>query len=98
MIFSEDVYKSQLLDNVKGTVAHLFEYVTGSLSNVTFDVFAAEDSKAADGVSEDYFKADEKVGTIPTDSNGLAQMGDLPVSYTHLDVYKRQKINRMEFL
>ena len=49
-----------------------------SLSDVTFDVFAAEDIKAADGVSEDYFKADEKVGTITTDSNGIAQMGDLP--------------------
>ena len=32
----------------------------------------------SDGVSEDYFKADEKVGTITTDSNGIAQMGDLP--------------------
>ena len=67
-----------LLDHVKGTVEHLFEYVTGSLTDVTFDVFAAEDIKAADGVSEDYFKADEKVGTITTDSNGIAQMGDLP--------------------
>lgn len=70
--------KVTLLDNVKGTVEHFFEYVTGSLTDVTFDVFAAEDIKAADGVSEDYFKADEKVGTITTDSNGIAQMGDLP--------------------
>ena len=70
--------KVTLLDNVKGTVEHLFEYVTGSLTDVTFDVFAAEDIKAADGVSEDYFKTDEKVGTITTDSNGIAQMGDLP--------------------
>ena len=70
--------KVTLLDHVKGTVEHLFEYVTGSLTDVTFDVFAAEDIKAADGVSEDYFKADEKVGTITTDSNGIAQMGDLP--------------------
>ncbi|RGI35906.1 LPXTG cell wall anchor domain-containing protein [Ruminococcus sp. OM07-7] len=70
--------KVTLLDYVKGSVEHLFEYVTGSLADVTFDVFAAEDIKAADGVSEDYFKADEKVGTITTDSNGIAQMGDLP--------------------
>lgn len=70
--------KVTLLDHVKGTVEHLFEYVTGSLADVTFDVFAAEDIKAADGVSEDYFKADEKVGTITTDSNGIAQMEDLP--------------------
>ena len=70
--------KVTLLNHVKGTVEHLFEYVTGSLTDVTFDVFAAEDIKAADGVSEDYFKADEKVGTITTDSNGIAQMEDLP--------------------
>ena len=44
--------KVTLLDNVKGTVEHLFEYVTGSLTDVTFDVFAAEDIKAADGVSK----------------------------------------------
>ena len=43
--------KVTLLDHVKGTVEHLFEYVTGSLTDVTFDVFAAEDIKAADGVS-----------------------------------------------
>ena len=76
--YGEFLDKVTLLDQVKGTVEHLFEYVTGSLSDVTFDVFAAEDIKAADGVSEDYFKADEKVGTITTDSNGIAQMGDLP--------------------
>ena len=70
--------KVTLLDNVKGTVEHLFEYVTGNLQDVTFDVFAAEDIKAADGASKDYFKADEKVGTITTDSNGIAQLGDLP--------------------
>lgn len=57
--------KVTLLDQVKGTVEHLFEYVTGSLSDVTFDVFAAEDIKAADGVSEDYFKADEKWEPLP---------------------------------
>ena len=51
--------KVTLLDHVKGTVEHLFEYVTGSLSDVAFDVFAAEDIKAADGVSKDYYKADE---------------------------------------
>lgn len=71
--------KVTLLDNAKGTVEHLFEYITGSLTEVTFNVYAAEDIKAADGVSEDYFKADELVGTITTDTNGIAQFGDLPV-------------------
>ena len=71
--------KVTLLDNAKGTVEHLFVYITGSLTEVTFHVYAAEDIKAADGVSEDYFKADELVGTITTDTNGIAQLGDLPV-------------------
>lgn len=71
--------KVTLLDNAKGTVEHLFEYITGSLTEVTFNVYAAEDIKAADGVIEDYFKADELVGTITTDTNGIAQLGDLPV-------------------
>lgn len=71
--------KVTLLDNAKGTVEHLFEYITGNLTEVTFNVYAAEDIKAADGVSEDYFKADELVGTITTDTNGIAQLGDLPV-------------------
>lgn len=71
--------KVTLLDRAKGTVEHLFEYITGSLTEVTFEVYAAEDVKAADGVSEDYYKADELVATITTDENGIAQIGDLPV-------------------
>ena len=47
----EFLEKITLLDNVKGTVEHFFEYITGNLSEVTFEVYAAEDIKAADGVS-----------------------------------------------
>lgn len=75
----EFLEKITLLDQVKGTVEHFFEYVKGSLSEVTFEVYAAEDIKAADGVSEDYFKKDELVGTITTDEKGIAKMEDLPV-------------------
>lgn len=57
--------KVTLLDHVKGTVEHLFEYVTGSLADVTFDVFAAEDIKAADSVSEDYLKQMKKWEPLP---------------------------------
>lgn len=71
--------KVTLLDRAKGTVEHLFEYVTGNLTEVTFEVYAAEDVKAADGVSEDYYKADDLVATITTDENGIAQAKDLPV-------------------
>ena len=44
------------VDAVKGTVEHFFEYLSGTLTSVTFEVYAAEDIKAADGVAEDYFK------------------------------------------
>ncbi len=58
---------------------HVFEYVTGSLTEVTFEVYAAEDIKAADGVSINHYKKDELVGTITTDSTGVATLSNLPV-------------------
>ena len=70
--------KVTLLDKAKGTVEKVFEYITGELTVVTFDVYAAEDIKAADGVSPDYYKKDELVGTIKTDDKGVATLGDLP--------------------
>ena len=75
----EFLEKITLLDNVKGTVEHFFEYITGNLSEVTFEAYAAEDIKAADGVSADHYKKDELVGTITTDEKGIAKMEDLPV-------------------
>lgn len=77
--------KGEFLDNVsllekaKGTIEHIFEYVTGNLTKVTFEVYAKEDIKAADGVGEDYYKADELVATITTDDNGIAKVENLPV-------------------
>ena len=59
-----------LVSKIKGMVEHIFNYITGNLTEVTFDVFAEEDIKAADGVSEDYYKAGDKVATIVTDENG----------------------------
>lgn len=75
----EFLEKITLLDNVKGTVEHFFEYITGNLSEVTFEVYAAEDIKAADGISADHYKKDELVGTVTTDEKGIAKMEDLPV-------------------
>ena len=77
--------KGEFLDKVtvgttaKGYMEHIFEYVTGSLTEVTFEVYAAEDIKAADGVSADYYKKDQLVGTITTDSTGVATLSNLPV-------------------
>ena len=71
--------KVSLLDNAKGTVEHMFEYISGNLTPVTFEVYAAEDIKAADGIAPDYYKKDDLVGTITTDDTGIAKLGDLPV-------------------
>ena len=70
--------KVTLLDSAKGTVEHLFEYISGNLTEVSFEVYAAENIKAADGVSADYYKADDLVGTITTDDKGIAQLENLP--------------------
>ncbi len=77
--------KGEFLDKVsvgttaKGYMEHVFEYVTGSLTEVTFEVYAAEDIKAADGVSPCHYKKDALVGTITTDSKGVATLSGLPV-------------------
>ncbi len=68
-----------LLDSIEGWITHLFEYVTGSLKDVTFEVYALEDIKAADGVSADHYKKDELVDTITTDATGVARLEDLPL-------------------
>lgn len=68
-----------LVSKIKGMVEHIFNYITGNLTEVTFDVFAEEDIKAADGVSEDYYKAGDKVATIVTDENGIASLENLPL-------------------
>ena len=67
------------MDAAAGTIGHLFEYLSGDLTTVTFEVYAAEDIKAADGIAEDYFKKDQLIGTITTDDTGIAKLGDLPV-------------------
>ena len=74
--FLEDV---SLLDSIGGWITHLFEYVTGSLKDVTFEVYALKDIKAADGESDDYYKKDELVDTITTDDTGIAKLENLPL-------------------
>lgn len=68
-----------LLDSIGGWITHLFEYVTGSLKDVAFEVYALEDIKAADGESNDYYKKDELVDTIITDDTGIAKLENLPL-------------------
>lgn len=74
--FLEDV---TLADTIGGWISHLFEYITGALKDVTFEVCALEDIQAADGESEDYYKKDELIATITTDETGIAKLSDLPL-------------------
>ena len=71
--------KVTALDSVGGWISHLFQYVIGSLKDVTFEVYALEDVKSADGESEDYYKKDELVATITTDDTGIAKISRLPL-------------------
>lgn len=66
-------------DMVAGAMDSIWDYVTGALKEVTFEVYAREDIKAADGESEDYYKKDELVATITTDELGFARVDDLPL-------------------
>ena len=68
-----------LVSQIKGVVEHIFHYITGNLTDVTFEIYAAEDIKAADNVSEDHFKKDELVATVTTDEMGIAKVENLPV-------------------
>lgn len=67
------------LDSIGGWVSHLFQYLAGKLQGVTFEVYALDDVKAADGESKDYYKKDELVATITTDASGIAKVSDLPL-------------------
>ena len=75
----EFLEKISALDSIGGWMKHLFEYLSGSLKEVTFEVYALEDIKAADGESEDYYKKDALVATITTDETGMAKLTDLPL-------------------
>ena len=75
----EFLEKISALDSIGGWMKHLFEYLSGSLKDVTFEVYALEDIKAADGESEDYYKKDTLVATITTDETGVAKLTDLPL-------------------
>lgn len=66
-------------DMVAGAMDSIWDYVSGSLKDVTFEVYAAEDIKAADGESPDHYKKDEFVAAITTDEFGYARADDLPL-------------------
>ena len=68
-----------LVSEIKGMLEHIFNYVRGSLQDVAFEVYAAEDIQMADGVSGVYYQKDELVATVTTDDSGIAKVEELPV-------------------
>ena len=67
------------VESALGWAGNAFSYITGGLKDVTFDVYAYDDIHHADGASPDYYKAGEHVGTITTDSTGIARLEGLPL-------------------
>ena len=71
--------KVSVFEQIGGWISHVFEYLSGSLKEVTFTVYAREDIPAADGESKDYYKKDELVAEITTDHTGVARISGLPL-------------------
>lgn len=75
----EFLEKVSVFEQIGGWISHVFEYLSGSLKEVTFAVYAREDVPAADGESKDYYKKDELVAEITTDHAGVARISGLPL-------------------
>ena len=67
------------IESALGWAGNTFSYITGGLKDVTFAVYAYEDIVHADGATPAYYKAGEQIGTITTDSTGIARMEGLPL-------------------
>lgn len=76
-----DVPTALLIINSRGRFLSSVDADTDAVKGkkVTFNVYAAEDIKSADGVSADHYKTDDLVTTITTNEQAVAQAGDLPV-------------------
>ena len=78
---SAEKVMSALVDNMLDIT---FNYKQQMLSGVKFNVYAKEDIVSPDGLNTIYYKADELIGTITTDENGLAVMDKLPLGKYYL--------------
>ena len=66
-----------------------YVYAKKKLSGVTFEIYAEEDIKSADG-NHLYYNKGDKVDTIVTDENGYAQTKKLPLGKYYLIEVKTQ--------
>jgi len=78
---SVDKVLSALVDNMLDLT---FNYKQQMLSGVRFNVYAKEDIVSPDGLNIIYHKADDFIGTIESDENGLAIMDKLPLGKYYL--------------
>ena len=56
-----------------------FVYELDNLSGAVFEVYADEDIRHPDGVSDDLYKKDELVATITSEEDGIARTDSLPL-------------------
>ena len=69
-----------IVEKISGLLECVFNYITGKLENVTFELYAEENIKNPDGVSENLYNAGEKIGSEKTtDSYGIVKFDNLPL-------------------
>jgi len=61
---------------LKGFVVHAFSWIGGTVSDVQFEIYAAEDILLPDGST--LYRKEELIGTIITGRNGIAELDQLP--------------------
>ena len=75
-----DVLSDKGLGNItasmKNWMIHAFEWISGNLSDVEFEIYAGSDIQLPNGTV--IFKQDTLIETIKTDKNGIAQLSGLP--------------------
>ena len=79
-----------VLDSSAGWIGNAFSYITGSLKDVTFGVYAYEDIRHADGASPNHYAAGDLITTITTDSTGIARLEGLPLGKYYVQEFETQ--------
>lgn len=72
---------SNIITDVWGFVVHTFEWITGKLENVEFELHAYEDITV---LGTTLYSKDELIATVKTDNFGKAKISDLPIGKYYL--------------
>ena len=68
-----------LISKFENYIVNCFNWITGTLSNVTFELYANEDIPHPDGVSEDIYSKNEMIKTLTTGLDGTVVFDNLPI-------------------